>query len=216
MFFESIMNLINGALINTKSVLFGDIAWGTLFLLFLTITFTLRYGHYRWTKQYNAEELKKRFFGLGRIMVVSYGWRNGILRVGLAVSFLTLYLSGVTSGSKLNGAVADSSSPLTNIPTGCYLITGEGDEDGVPIILTRKVDDVEDGSFVLNETKSVKVGRMNQAPGTNLRKGNFVSWSQFQGHNHVSQLSKEQVQQLVIEANDHWWIKVKKYFASNT
>jgi hypothetical protein len=212
---RDIIKLILDAFIYAKSSLHIDIDWGILFLFLLAATGGLRYLAGKYAKSYDAEALKKKWFGLGRGLLFIHAGKNRLLKWGLAVSSVCFVFAFVTVGSQTNGAIADAGSSMTNLETGEYLIAMNcGVENGKQVVYCHKLTINESGAIVKMPNGTVfKAGEMEVANGTSLGQGTYIEVSLANGETLISGLNETQARARLLK-NDSWYATAKRSLAS--
>lgn len=214
---SGVMQLIINFLLVLKELFFGDLSWDVLFFLCIATAGLAWWLPIRFTKQYEPEVLKKKWWGLGNVMHWVYATRNAVLGAFGTTAIVILYLSGVTAGSSRNGQIADCGSSMTTIPTGFYQIAAQfGTEPGADgklkdLVYIRPINDsgkVSDFGLVF------KAGPGEVSANTALNSGNFVDVGLSHGGTWISQVTTDQLNSKLAEMNNRAWNKIKRGVAS--
>ena len=208
---ESIMEAIVGAVVGFKKAFIGDVGWGVFFLLLVAMSGGLRWLYVKWTKQYDVDVVKAKWFGLGRIMHGIYAGRNWFLKAGTIAATFFMLASMVVAGASKNGTVADANSALTSLPTGCYYVTTLCEQMGdSTVVYMKKVLDAESGIKTERLGRALLIESELASSNTSFRPGAYLSINLFEGHTFVSELNEAQVQKIVNEHNNRWWVWLGK------
>lgn len=208
--FYGIMRLITHGLTFLKDAFLGDLDWGVLFIFCIAMTFALKYAYNKLTKQ-NDIALKQRWLGLGRILYATYAARNWILRAGYVASGVILYMSAVTAGSSMNGALADFSSAMTNTRTGtCQIYANDGMIGGKHILILGRIEINDRGQMEMDSLSIIgaRVSDAQIAQGTNLSVGTYVDLSLTGGTTWISGLSQDQAFAMTSREHDRWYNRI--------